>query len=143
MRIFLDTCALLKLYHDEADTASIEKIFIENSVSDVFLSDLTKMEFASALWKKTRTKELSTLSAAAVYQLFKGDFNKFIFIPVDQIIINDVIILIQRYGKLGLRTLDGIQLSTATYLRNRADLFITTDKLLNTFFYEENLATSI
>jgi len=54
MRIFLDTCALFKLYHAEADTQYYENIFLENAVSEIFLSELTRLEFSSTLWRKVR-----------------------------------------------------------------------------------------
>lgn len=63
MRIFLDTCALFKLYHFEADTRLFENIFTENTITEVFLSELTKIEFSSTLWKKVRTKEITELQA--------------------------------------------------------------------------------
>ena len=47
--------------------------------------------------------------------------------------------LIHKYGMQGLRTLDSIQLATAISLKNECELFITSDKLLNSFFKQEAL----
>jgi predicted nucleic acid-binding protein len=49
MKIFLDTSLLFKLYHQEADTAELEQIFALGNVTHVFLSELTKVEFASTV----------------------------------------------------------------------------------------------
>ncbi|WP_256009548.1 type II toxin-antitoxin system VapC family toxin [Desertivirga xinjiangensis] len=128
MIVFLDTCALFKLYHYEVDTDLFESIFTRNVVSEVFLSELTRIEFSSTLWKKVRTKEITQQQATKTVAAFNEDFDKFTFIPLDRLIINNAAKLIIKYGHSGLRTLDSIQLSTAVRLKNRADLFVTADK---------------
>ena len=52
MKIFLDTSSLVKLYHQEAETNEIEKIFNTQKLTHIFLSEISKIEFASAIWKK-------------------------------------------------------------------------------------------
>jgi len=52
MKVYLDTCALFKLYHNEQGADEIENIFIQNKVSGLFLSEITKIEFVSTVWKK-------------------------------------------------------------------------------------------
>jgi uncharacterized protein len=52
MKIFLDTSSLFKLYHREADTAIPEHIFSTLKITHVFLSEISKIEFESAVWKK-------------------------------------------------------------------------------------------
>ncbi|MFN0215273.1 MAG: type II toxin-antitoxin system VapC family toxin [Saprospiraceae bacterium] len=59
MIIFLDTSSLFKLYHQEADSEEIEQVFVRNAVQTVFLSEITKLEFASTVWKKVRVKDLA------------------------------------------------------------------------------------
>lgn len=59
MRLFLDTSSLIKLYHEEKDCESFKNIIVRNSISSIFLSELTRVEFLSALWKKHRPGELA------------------------------------------------------------------------------------
>jgi predicted nucleic acid-binding protein len=59
MKIFLDTSTLFKLYHKEADTAELELIFSTVKITEIFLSEISKIEFTSAIWKKVRTKEIT------------------------------------------------------------------------------------
>ncbi len=66
-------------------------------------------------------------------------FEKYNFVPVDNLIVTRAKDLIEKYGKEGLRTLDSIQLATAISLKSQCDLFITTDKLLHSFFIQESL----
>jgi hypothetical protein len=71
--------------------------------------------------------------------LFQNDFTKFSFITLDSIVLEQAAILLKKYGKFGLRTLDSIHFSTAFLLTNQVDLFLSSDKLLNSFFKNENL----
>jgi len=141
MKIFLDTSSLIKLYNKEADTHIVENIFIQNSVTFIFLSEISKMEFISAIWKKVRTKEIAEEKAEIIIQLFEKSFENYFFIKNDSLVFDHARTLLAKYGKLGLRTLDSIQLSVAVSLINEVDLFVTADKLLKFFFNIESLPT--
>jgi uncharacterized protein len=60
MKIFLDTSSLIKLYHQEIGTAYLDTIFENFNINEIFLSELAKIEFDSAVYKKVRTKDLKT-----------------------------------------------------------------------------------
>jgi predicted nucleic acid-binding protein len=45
VKIFLDTSSLIKLYFNEAGTSGIDKIFNNNIVTKIFVSEITKTEF--------------------------------------------------------------------------------------------------
>lgn len=139
MKVFLDTCALFKLYHNEAGKEEIEIIFTQNKVNAIFLSEITKIEFASAVWKRYRKGDINESQAKALISFFERDFGKFIFVPTDAVVIGKARELLSKYGSDGLRTLDSIQLSTAVLLSNQSDLFKTSDKLLKRFFISEGL----
>lgn len=140
MKIFLDTSSLFKLYHKEEDTNVVANIFDNYDVTVVFLSELSKIEFSSIVWKKVRIQEINDLKAKEIIGHFELDIANYIFIPIDSIITEQAISLITKYGTQGLRTLDSLQLSTAVYLKNTADFFLTSDKLLSTFFKKESLS---
>ena len=55
---FLDTSALVKRYHQEVGTDIIDKIFGEEG-KVLFISDLSIIEFHSAIALKVRTREIS------------------------------------------------------------------------------------
>lgn len=59
MKIFLDTSSLFKLYHKETGTTELEELFLTAKITTIYLSEIAKIEFASTLWKKVRTKEIS------------------------------------------------------------------------------------
>ncbi|HXS56537.1 MAG TPA: type II toxin-antitoxin system VapC family toxin [Hanamia sp.] len=143
MKIFLDTSSLFKLYHREAGTAELELLFSTVKITHTFLSEITKIEFTSTIWKKVRTKEITESEAQITIDLFESDFEKYTFIPTDTIIIEQARILVSKYGMQGLRTLDSIQLSTSVLLLQSVDLFLTADNLLKSFFKAEGLQTEM
>lgn len=143
MKIFLDTSSLFKLYHDEEGTKDLELLFSKVKITEIYLSEITKVEFSSTIWKKVRTKEITIKQAEETLMLFALDFERYNFVPTDNLILNQAITLIQKHGKVGLRTLDGVQLSTCLSLKNQADAFFTADKLLHFLISEEGLKTEI
>jgi predicted nucleic acid-binding protein len=143
MKIFLDTSSLFKLYHREEDTVIIEQIFSQVLVTDVYLSEITKVEFTSSVWKKVRTKEITELEAHTTLQLFERDCDKYTFIATDSIIIEQARNLTTKYGLKGLRTLDSIQLSSAISLTKEVGLFVVSDNLLKLLLNEEGLQTEM
>ncbi len=69
MIIFLDTSSLLKLYHDEIGTEELLDI-LSKDIQAVYLSELAILEFRSAIWKKTRTNEITTETANIIIHDF-------------------------------------------------------------------------
>jgi uncharacterized protein len=143
MKLFLDTSSLFKLYHQEAGTDEIESVFEKEKVTHIFLSDIAKIEFSSTIWKKVRTKEITTEQAEVTLQLFENDFEKYVFLATDSVVIEQARKLTIKYGLDGLRTLDSIQLSTCISLANQVDIFFTADKLLKSLIEKEGLQTEL
>lgn len=141
MKILLDTSSLFKLYHQETGTEELESVFLKSKVTHIYLSEISKVEFTSTIWKKARTKEISSEQAKITAELFESDFEKYNFISTDSLIIEQAKNLTTKYGLEGLRTLDSIQLSTCKVLEKQVDIFLTSDKLLNTLIEREGLIT--
>ena len=139
MKIFLDTSALFKLYHQETGTEELESVFLKSKITHIYLSEISKVEFTSTIWKKVRTKEISSDQAKITAELFESDFEKYNFISTDSLIIEQAKNITTKYGIEGLRTLDSIQLSTCKVLEKQVDIFFTADKLLNTLIEKEGL----
>ena len=141
MKIFLDTSSLIKLYHPEIGTIELDKIFAENAINEIFLSDITKIEFASAIWKKVRTKDLTAEEAHDLISSFIHDYEKFTFVKVDQEMILFARDLVSKYGLKGLRTLDSIQLASVLNVKSALSLVITADDLLKSLIETEGIKT--
>lgn len=139
MKIFLDTSSLFKLYHQEVGTEELEKIFSQIKITHIYLSEIAKVEFASTIWKKVRTKEITIEQAKITLHLFENDFEKYNFVSTNSSILEQALKLTTKYGIDGIRTLDSIQLSTCVSLTDQVDVFYTADKLLKTLFEKKDL----
>ena len=93
MKIFLDTSSLFKLYHREADTEALELLLSTKNVTDIFLSEITKVKFVSTSWKKVPTTEIAATEAQVTLNLFESDVIKYTFIATDSIIIEHARVL--------------------------------------------------
>ena len=140
MKVFLDTSSLVKLYHQEEGSDEL-LAFLAKGVDEIWLSELTMVEFRSALWKKVRTGELMKDDAVRVMNCFSDDQDKFRWVRLEPPITRIALSAIMRYGAQGLRTLDSIQLSCALFLKAQDLICLTSDTLLKSFFQMENLGT--
>ena len=143
MRIFLDTSSLIKLYHEEQGTKELDFFLKQNVITSIILSELAKIEFSSAIWKKVRTKELSVEDASELVELFKSDYSNYYFSPTNSNLIEFANNLINKYGNNGLRTLDSIQLASEIAMKSSLDIVFTADKLLSELFISEGLKTNV
>ncbi len=141
MKIFLDTSSLIKLYHYEQGTDLLDQLFEEYTISQIFLSEVAKVEFDSAIWKKVRTSELTQSEAQGLIESFEIDFEKYDFVDLDSEVLSVARQLISKYGSKGLRTLDSIQLSSVLKVKHELSLFLTDDDLLKRIAEMEDLKT--
>lgn len=72
MKAFLDTSSLLKLYHEEAGSDELNNI-LSQGIKEIYLSEIAKLEFLSAFWKKVRQKELSEETVNSVISCFESN----------------------------------------------------------------------
>jgi uncharacterized protein len=70
MAVFLDTSTLFKLYHKEDGSDMIDELFNNNKIKAIVLSELSKIEFVSTVWKKVRTKAFDAVIAHQIQNLF-------------------------------------------------------------------------
>ena len=134
MNFFLDTSAVVKIYHEEKGTEKFTQHLAEIS-EELFLttSDITKIELHSTLLRKYREKKIDDKSLSEVFGLFDVDFQKYNIIVVDDIIKNIALSMLDSLGiKYSLRTLDSLQLASAIFSNNysKIDYFVSSDKKL-------------
>jgi uncharacterized protein len=139
MKIFLDTSSLIKLYHTENGTDYIDKLFEDYSIKEIFLSDIAKVEFNSAIWKKVRTKDLTENEANDIIDSFKADYNNYTFVDLNTDLVLFARDLVAKYGLNGLRTLDSIQLASILKVKTELSFVMTADDLLRSLTELEGL----
>jgi uncharacterized protein len=130
LELFVDTSALVKLYYSEPDSDQVEKTIL--GAARVFISELSKVEFASALAKKVRSGELDTKACREIWGAFQDDLRS-IQIEVIGLFDEDYVRAAELILELGLdtplRTLDSLQLAAA--LREPRSQFLSYDAALN------------
>ena len=127
MNFFLDTSALVKLFHNEPGTDVVTQI-IEHPTTEIWLSDLARLEFTSALYRRFRNKELDEIRLHTSFINFEKQFNDFRLEPLNRLVIDEARLLLKKYGKVhGLRTLDALHLGTFSLISEQGWCFVTAD----------------
>ncbi|MDL2122134.1 MAG: type II toxin-antitoxin system VapC family toxin [Deltaproteobacteria bacterium] len=134
MHLFLDSNALVKLYHAETGTENLVCLLKENAYDLILtIAEISKIEFRSAFLKRVRTKEIEFEIVKEAFSCFEDDLFMFNVVGVDEAVNSLAINLLDSIAyEKGLRTLDSIQLSTAIITNQilRIDYFVTSDKTL-------------
>lgn len=132
MNLFLDTNALVKLYHKEKGSERLFHFLESNSEELVLtISDLSLIEFHSTFLRRVRTGEIKKKAISQVFTLFKNDILQYNIIEIDLSIKELAIDLLDSIAlERSLRTLDAMQLASAMYsnLTVPIDYFATSDK---------------
>jgi len=71
MKYYFDTSSLVKIYHREEGTDTVLKIY--KGHDDIIISELSKIEFISTIYRKYREHEISNETVTAVVQKFEND----------------------------------------------------------------------
>lgn len=69
---FLDTSSLVKRYHQESGTEIVDQLF-EESEHRLIISDISIIEFYSAIGLKVRTGEVKSTAFSTLRKLFSND----------------------------------------------------------------------
>lgn len=125
MKVFLDTSALAKRYIQEPGSEELEELFL-SSASDVFVSTLSLPEFAAALGRKIRDREIDKRAATKAMKEFEQDWNNlFIKVPVTESVALAASSLAIKYP---LKGADAVHLAAA--IAAGVSLFVASDRQL-------------
>ena len=130
---FFDTSALVKLYHEESGDIIVLPIYYGEN--EIFISELSRIEFISAMHKKFRNKEINTRILRITIDRFISDFNdRFHIIPLVSSLVDIAFDLITEYGRSKhLITLDAIQLASFLAIADDDTTFVSADDRFNSF----------
>lgn len=127
MKVFFDTSALVKYFHEEEGTDIVTPL-IENIDHDVWISELAFVEFVSALQKKYRAGVLDKREIALALDGFTETCTGFSVEPMGQAVSQEAIALLNQYGPIhNLRTLDALQLAAFSLIAEADSTFISAD----------------
>jgi predicted nucleic acid-binding protein len=125
VNIFIDTSALAKRYIQEPGSEELEDLFL-SVAKKVFVSTLALPEFAAALGRKLRDKEILKQPAAIAWKELEKDWQAlFIKIPLTKEIAESAVALATQHP---LKGADAAHLATA--MAAGASLFVASDQEL-------------
>ena len=134
MNLFLDTSAIIKLYHKENGSEELVDLLLQYEEDLVLtISDICKIEFHSAFLRRVRIKEIDRETIQQVFQYFEQDLAFYHIVEVnDKVKQSALSILDELAWEKGLRTLDAIQLASALTTQNWLPIayFISADQKL-------------
>lgn len=142
MNLFFDTSSLFKLYHKEDGTEELLNLFTTKKINQIFIAEITIIEFSSAVWKKCRKNEIDVTTAKLLIKRFDDDLSKYSFVVSNSHLLQNAKDLIGKYWQIGLRTLDSIQLSSVLEVKSKVGLFLTSDNVLGEVAAIEGLSVN-
>ncbi len=134
MNLFLDTSAVIKLYHKESGSESLTDLLLQYEEDLVLtISDICKIEFHSAFLRRVRTNEIDRTIIEHVFEYFEQDLNFYHIVEVNDIVKQSAVNLLDELAwEKGLKTLDAIQLASAIVSNHWLPInyFISSDQKL-------------
>lgn len=132
MNYFLDSSALVKLYHDEQGSTRVDALF-RQAESTFCVSRLAIGETLSAVYARAREGTLDRSRLALAIRRVKSDVEsgRFIIVKVTEPRLTEAEDLIQRHGMSArLRAMDAIHLACAISYRKwePVDRFVSADR---------------
>ncbi|MBM3239655.1 type II toxin-antitoxin system VapC family toxin [Candidatus Poribacteria bacterium] len=116
MNLFFDTSALVKFFHEEIGTELVTQL-INNPQNEVWISELTIVEFLSVMYRLYREEEIVDDELEEAINGFEEECHRFIVVPLNIVIIEEARDLLNTYGKyFSLRTLDALQLASCNFV---------------------------
>jgi uncharacterized protein len=130
MNLFFDTSALMKFFHEEKGSDVVTELITEEN-NMVWILELAKLEFISALYRRYRNKEINDFQLTEAINGFEEEVSTYNIELLRGPILSEAKNLIKQYGKTdGLRTLDALHLGAFSLISDEKWIFIAADKNL-------------
>lgn len=127
MKLFFDTSALVKFFHEEEGTEFVTTL-IASQENEIWILELVCLEFMSALFRRFRNKEINDEQLTEAISGFNEEITLFNVEPLRQAIIKEAESLLKKYGKTqGLRTLDALHLGAFSLIAEDEWGFVAAD----------------
>ena len=131
MNYFFDTSALVKYFHNEPGTESVTEIVL-NPDCGVWVLELAKLEFTSALFRRVRSKELEEEELHFALSGIENELSRFNIEFLDHLVIEEALGLMKRFGQVnGLKTLDALHIASFTLLTAENCRMVSSDDVMN------------
>ncbi|MCX5815108.1 MAG: type II toxin-antitoxin system VapC family toxin [Proteobacteria bacterium] len=130
MKLFFDTSALVKFFHEEDGSREVTNLIISPE-NEICVSELVRLEFLSALFRRFRNKEIDEDKLNRATTGFEEEFIAFRVEPLRHVVLEEAESLLKKFGSQhGLRTLDALHLATFTLIAKKDWTFAASDENL-------------
>ncbi len=141
MIYFVDTSALTKIYHPESGFETMRTLYF--GMDEIWISELTRVEFASAIREKLLNREIGSEGHRVTYERFRGDLkSRFRLLPLTTAVLTGAQGMLGPSGvSVPFRALDAIQYATFSLLCPPDAVFVCSDKRLTIIANNEGRIT--
>lgn len=137
MSYYLDTSALVKVYHTEVGSATVQALY--HGTDELVVSELAKVEYLSTIHRKYREHEISHEVLLALIAKFEADVQqRYSLVHFSLLVIDEAWALLRKYAETrGLKTLDSLQLAFFTIYCDDVTPFVCADSTLGAIVEQE------
>ena len=140
MALFVDTSALVKLFVREPGSERVDRM--TSADPEIYIGPFTHHEFISAVQRRIRDRTLTPAGAGKAIAEFRNGLRESLFvIPFEKDLSHRALLLLEKHGTSGLRTLDALQLSACLGVPEAA--FVVSDRTLARIATNERVKTII
>jgi len=130
MNLFFDTSALVKLFHEEEGSETVESL-VSSPTNRFWVLDLVRLEFLSAIFRRYRNSEIDEDKLDQAISGFDEQLVSFNIEPLGQSVLREAESLLKSNGKEnGLRALDALHLAACVIIMGDDWAFVCADKTL-------------
>jgi predicted nucleic acid-binding protein len=127
MTYYIDTSALVKVYHTEAGSATVQRMY--RGTDEMIISELSKIECLSTVSRKYREREITHDALLAVIARFEADLqHRYTVLRFSLLVLNEAWDVLRRFAETrGLKTLDSMQFAFFTIYCDATTQFVCAD----------------
>jgi uncharacterized protein len=127
MNLFFDTSALIKFFHEEEGTDIVTDLILDQN-NEVWFSELGRLEFISAVFRRFRNKELDEGQLNTAVGSFENQIAGFNVEPLGHAVLEQAELFIKKHGRTyGLKALDALHLGAFSLISEKDWSFVVAD----------------
>ena len=127
MNLFFDTSALVKFFHEEEGTDIVTKLILDRN-NKVWISELGRLEFISAVFRRFRTKELDKVRLNTAVNSFEEQIAEYNIEPLGHAVLEEAELFIKNHGRThGLKAMDALHLGSFSLISEKDWSFVVAD----------------
>lgn len=143
MNYYFDTSSLVKIYHPEDGSKAAIELY--KSAETIFISELSKIEFLSTIYRKFRGNEINSETLNALAARFQDDIEtRYELLEFSSLVFEESSRFVCDFAqKYSLKTLDSLQFAFFTTYCEENDIFVCSDKKLTSIVELEGITVFV